>query len=369
MATRSLALALALLAAPAPAAEVAKLHVLVATDTTDDNLKMSVERDERRVTDLFRSLAPPDRVAITPVSGSLSRGRLLDEIGKLKVGADDGVVFYYAGHGGKDAKTGRLFLAAGWKPEGKLDPLFRDEVLRALAAKKPALTVLLTDCCSNPIDLTRKSRGLWQDGDVKDPANVRSGTAYLANMRQLFLEARGVVDVTASTDDVSWGTVIRGGFFTYSLAKAIDSDTRVGSWKELVEKVSRETPNLHADQARRGFVPALPRKEASYQTPRAYSLGTPEKLQYAAVTLWTPEAAGMTFRYRWSDGSAWQTITLLKRQPQVVYVLAPGGKPLPTLEVDIADAKGARFVAKPFEGAAPPTPADGEWYQATLPKK
>jgi hypothetical protein len=109
-------------AGPARAADPArKLHVLLAIDTAS-NLRDSVLIDQRRMERLFRCNVPADRLSISTLTGpNLTTAGVLAHYRGLKVGPDDALLFFYAGHGAMDPEKGHAFV-----PQlGKVPPVSR----------------------------------------------------------------------------------------------------------------------------------------------------------------------------------------------------------------------------------------------------
>src|SRR5262249_53420883 len=155
----------------------------------------------------------------------------------------------YAGHGATDPNKGHfLTLDAGL--------LGRSQVRAAMGAKQAGLSILLTDCCSTLANL-----GPWTGAPPPPPEELKKKL-----MRDLFLRARGVVDITAATNDSAWGDQLTGGgVFTSALSMLVnntdwhnldtDHDGYV-SWKEFF-------PELRSATEARGK-----------QTPQAFELKT-----------------------------------------------------------------------------------------------
>ncbi len=193
--------------------ELRKLHVLVVADTAGD-LRESVSADRSRVHSLFDRNIPDQRLAISHLDGKqVTRAAVLAHVRKLKPGREDGVVFYFAGHGALDSKRGHYLQM---QPAGG-PPLLRSELRRALQDTGAGLVVLLTDCCSNKVDIPPVVGS--PPGKGKDKMEIKP---LHPTIRQLFFLRRGVVDITgAQAGTASWGDDRDGGVFTRVLCRVL----------------------------------------------------------------------------------------------------------------------------------------------------
>src|SRR5262245_39416778 len=91
--------------------ELKKLHVLMVIDTLDTELAPSVRIDRLRVRALLRQSIPPCRYELKELRGpEATRENILSYYKSVKAGRDDGLVFYYAGHGARDLERKQAFL-------------------------------------------------------------------------------------------------------------------------------------------------------------------------------------------------------------------------------------------------------------------
>jgi hypothetical protein len=237
------------------------IHVLVVADT-NANIGASVKIDEDNFTGaISKGVAKAERVDLTRLDGdNATPDKIKDYYKNLKVGQNEGVVFFYAGHGATIEKEHTLTLSAG--------NFKRKDLLGVLKATKAPLIVCLTDCCSTQIVGGRvvKTSGGSEDNPV---------------VLNLFFQSRGVVDITAATLDFSMGDDTKGGFFTRSLCSclhdepenlAAPSDNGFVTWNAFFDKVKLATHNVAADYVRNvqknGGVP-----QVTDQIPLAWSLG------------------------------------------------------------------------------------------------
>ena len=126
----------------------------------------------------------------------------------LKVGRDDALFFYYAGHGATDPQKGH-FLAL---QDLAAKPLLRADLRRAMQEHQTGLVVIMTDCCSTRFCCSARSAG---SSRTREPP--RSIDPVL---RCLLYQSRGVVDITAASGNASFGDDHEGGIFTRTFDEA-----------------------------------------------------------------------------------------------------------------------------------------------------
>jgi len=280
--------------------EVNRLKVLLVIDTSDPALAKGVLKDSRNFSNFLANNIPKDRYDLVVLSGeSITAEQILAHYKNLKVSPDDGLLFYYSGHGSiRPGKGHTLELQKG------KHPLTRSDVVTAMTAKKPILAVLLTDCCSDRLGLT--------------DANSKEGTPHAINLpsatstlvRKLFFQTHGLVDITAATNDVAMADDFRGGYFTNAICRiaAQNKDKALG-WKEFHTAVAKETIAIHQDAIKKGIAPQL-RKGQQPQEPALINVlltggDTPAARVAAVISLINPADAELEFEYRWDASQPW----------------------------------------------------------------
>ncbi len=183
-----------------PPPELRKLHALLAVDTRS-GLGESVAVDGEHIANLLRAGIPRDRLDMIMLTGKdLTAARILQFFQEAMVESTDALLFYYAGHGAIDATKGHWMALQHLETK----PLVRDDLKKAMQAKKPGLLVLITDCCSDRVPLPGKKRKI-----IPEPGEAKELNPVL---RCLFFQHRGVVDITADSDDTqAWGDEHEGG--------------------------------------------------------------------------------------------------------------------------------------------------------------
>ena len=285
--------------------ELKKLHVLLVIDT-DSNLKESIIVDQERMELLWRHTLPQDRYDLKVLTGDdASAKSVLAYYQNLKTDGSEGLLFYYAGHGATDKDKGH-FLAFR---EGKAAPLLRSTLRQAMLEKKAGLVAILTDCCSNRFPLPKKTKRVVRE----EPKSIRP------LVRNLFFQHRGVVDVTASTGNSSFGDDDEGGIFTRTLAGLLtgeiasldDNKDHFVTWDEFFPRLEEET-----ERTFKGWAKAMQARGESIdqttQRPHQFELAEPAGgagavgKAYAVVSLHNVGKAPLRYQCRWTGEDAWE---------------------------------------------------------------
>src|SRR5262249_12624788 len=128
----------------------------------------------------------------------------------LPVGPNDTLLFYYSGHGATIEGRGHALTTSH-------GVLMRDRLRNHTGARRPRLSVILTDCCSSLVKPGPPMPGMGQPPENPEISPL---------LRSLLLQHRGTVDVTSSSfGEPSWGSQGTGGLFTVALTRAL------GSWE------------------------------------------------------------------------------------------------------------------------------------------
>jgi hypothetical protein len=224
-------------------ADLTKLRVLAVIDT-DSNLKKSVQKDQATIiTTLCRGI-PSGMFDLTVLAGEdATPDKIVDHYRKLRTNKSEALLFYFAGHGATDPQNGHfLAMEAGG--------LYRSELRDAMVATKAGLVVILTDCCSNVVPGPAKVNFPYYTTERLNPT-----------YRALFFQHRGVVDITAASNDAAYCDDSRGGFFTWTLGNTViqrrdrldaDGDGFV-TWSEFFNVVQRDTQRMERRQRPHAF--------------------------------------------------------------------------------------------------------------------
>ena len=320
-----------------PPPELRTVHALLVVDTLS-GLGESVKIDGERIDHLLSDRLPKDRAEIVVLTGKdVNANAILSYFHGLKVGRDDALFFYYAGHGATDPQKGH-FLAL---QELGTKPLLRADLRRVMQEHQPGLVVIMTDCCSTRFSLGKTRRILPDKGNAASIDPV---------LRCLLYQSRGVVDITAASGDASFGDDHEGGIFTRSFAKLVEdgiagSDANKDgfvSWPEFFSRLQTQTQGVFVTWAQHQRARGEEIDQTS-QKPMAFSLGTGG--ESPVVRLRNDTVEPMEYEYRWAGGSSWQSGRIA---PHAVAEHAPppgGGNRPTTLEVRFKGGKTAELQA------------------------
>jgi hypothetical protein len=279
---------------------------------------------------------PKDRAEIRILTGKdVNAEAILSYYRDLNVGRDDALLFYYAGHGATDPTKGH-FLAL---QELDAKPLLRNVLLKAMEAHHPGLVVLMTDCCSNRYKLPGKSRRVYAD----------EGTAQAIQpvLRCLMYQSRGVVDITASTGNFSFGDDHNGGIFTRTFDRLVregippsdaDRDGFV-TWPEFFSRLQSETEGVFVDWAKRQRALGEVVEQTS-QKPHAFELAG----RTDAVSVRNETSGVLSYQYRWTGREDWEDARI---PPNGLNQHAPpSGRPGPPPPLEVRFEGGKTVVLR-----------------------
>jgi hypothetical protein len=177
-------------------------------------------------TDAFRNR--PNTCFVDVLSGpTLTADKALKHYSQLRSAPTETLVFYYSGHGAQTPVGHALAFSDG-------TVLQRKALLDAMHERPHQAVIVLTDCCSNTtaVDFAALARNreaikqiLGNDLPLEIPQGVDART-----IEWLFLRHKGTIDLTAATPtrgQLSWNSDQTGGFFTYSLVRALRTDVNL----------------------------------------------------------------------------------------------------------------------------------------------
>jgi hypothetical protein len=221
--------------------EATRLHVVLLGFTPADGIGPACRKDVEAVRRFFQSSLgslPGNRLQIHDLTGDAwTPDRILAALQKLPVGPNDNVLVYHSGHGcmRPDGPWASHLLTVN----GHRDvPRYRiRDVLKGL---RPRGLLLLTDCCSY-CGTNGVPEGMVPRSLVVGP-NV-------ASVRNLFLKARGLIDITAAqaggtaqATHVGPNAPGAGSAFTVALLNLLSDPTQTfTAWQDFFPRLRRET--------------------------------------------------------------------------------------------------------------------------------
>jgi hypothetical protein len=350
----------------APPAEVKKLHVLMVFDTEDEALGDSLKIDEHRMRHFLKETIPQNRLSLTVLKGKdVTPERILAHYNQASPDTADGLMFFYGGHGGTDKVKGHFFqLSCG------ID-LPRSDLRKAMEAKKTALVLLVTDCCSTPQKIaTVRPRKL----ETPPGAKVIHPT-----VRCLLFQARGTVDVTAANNNASWSDNEQGGLFTRSFCRLMKTNVKVldtnrdgvVSWREFFPRLQSETEGIFKSWSRELRARGA-KIDTRTQKPSSFSLGNDvaSGRTFAVVGIENGTKRTIAYRWRWTGQQAWNDDSLAVGEKKVHFLpLKDTQQALPDLEVEINGRMMPSRKAGKWSGEGDPKFDDGRSYLLGARKK
>ncbi len=387
MPVRRLAVALVLAAVVAPAAtaqppDLKRVYVLVAAEVTDKDLAKMVRMDVKNFKELLGDHLPADKVILRELTGAeLTATNVLKYYRDLKVEKTDAVVFYYTGHGsyraaGKPGPAGDLHtLEFQYNPElGKVSPeaVTRKELKTAMLDKGAGLTVLLTDCCSDHIEVPpppdHQLRGRTRAAGPAEPTKLG---------RSLFLAARGTVDMTAAADgQVAVSDTAVGSYFTAALERvaAAKKNTAV-DWPTFAAQLKDETQRVYREEAKKPGMEELAKnvKAKKLQLPQTFELPAPagspvaggKGTQYAVIALDNPTGDPVKLQVRWGTSAEWSR-PFTAQANKYSFAAIPqtaGQSPVLVFQVRVNGGEPKTLQAKLVTKDSKPTRDEGNVYE------
>lgn len=240
-------------------------YVLIILMDSDVNISESVTKDGETVQKALEVLQSEgicqlNMKIVRSSERKVKTSDLIEWIGNLDPSEDDVVMIYYSGHGFVDEQN-RHYLSFE-----ESDAVARSDIIRRLNEIDCRLRLLITDSCSNlvslPIPITASPRSIGEKQDKK-------------YYRDLFIDHRGLLDVTAASEgEYAWGNSTLGGYFTSSLFSSFKGDgSRFRTWEDVIKDAKdgvmrkfQETQFSTTDLRR------LQSKNIKGQNPKVYSL-------------------------------------------------------------------------------------------------
>ena len=259
--------------APLQAAGPPKLYALIVADTNDAAIPMSLRVDRNNMKRVLQEAfaTRPHRLTLDVFDGDLVTLRQIEKYHddlKGVIQPQDTLLFYYTGHGAADPIRGHCLTFANGQR------LFRSDLNAWMAALKPRLAVVLTDCCSK-LPPTTRGRPFPKIPPASWPV-----------MDFLLFQHEGNADINGCQEDAfsfcyaDDKRIERGGTFTLALIPLLCSkktdfgDGTFVSWNTFSEKLQTET-DVWFQLTKKTILSERPRdaiKDQAKQLPQVFRL-------------------------------------------------------------------------------------------------
>lgn len=220
------------------------IHIITVGDFRgfSGGARLGIQKDLGNFTAFFQKSVPAGQLAIHSVGGEMATPAAIRKaIEEVKPEENDTFVFYYTGHAANDSTTyGQYFQLKDEK--GLPDPLARTEVRNLMMEKNCRLTVLLTDCCNTFLESGKMGFKL-----APNRANVAQ-VSPLADA--LFMQAKGIVDITSSKVGQSSYALKDGSIFTVAWVMTTDALTaeaasgKTITWRDVADQLTKKSEVL-----------------------------------------------------------------------------------------------------------------------------
>jgi hypothetical protein len=189
-----------------------KVHALLIMDTNAEDIKASIEVDQRNLEWMLTEAFKGDEtlLSLTILSGDNANPDKIREYFKNlpRWLTGESLLVYYSGHGYLDPKQGHfLQITKGY--------LNRYELRGMMGDKQPQLAVLITDCCNNVPDALKI--GMLQLAIKRQPERAVNAE----RVRHLLMEQGGFVDINgAQPGTTAYCNDTHGGYLTHEFVNA-----------------------------------------------------------------------------------------------------------------------------------------------------
>lgn len=224
------------------AAWSAGLRVLIIGDTNDRSIGKSVVTDITNFETFVRDIAAKTGLTLDlkVIKAAQIKSKIItDAVSKLKVDADDTVIFYYSGHGFRtqQVKTRWPLL---YIPDAGTKGVDFQWVIDTLGAKNPRMILAISDSCNSFIDTPPSSvgsRSMQQDQE--------------ALWKKLFVEFSGRIYVSGSIiGQYSFGQDVTGGAFTSRFLSIVRGEVKKPdtNWDNIMKQATKRIQINSAQQ-------------------------------------------------------------------------------------------------------------------------
>ncbi|MEM6846272.1 MAG: caspase family protein [Bacteroidota bacterium] len=238
----------------------AEIHLIVFSDTDDNNLGSGAKQVNKVLSDNFTQLA---KLADMPLRKHFydskdfyhNSGQVDRALDNLSVDDEDVVVFYFFGHGFryKDQQGAYPYLFAG--KNGVEHPnnagISLAHVYHKLKDKGARLSLVFGEVCNSEINL-----GLPQPEPANHVFPMSFNVFDKEQVKKLFVEAEGEVIMSSSQPGQYSYATSTGGYFFNSFIdvlqyEASNQNKGVANWEDLMQETVRRVQCLSSNQGRK----------------------------------------------------------------------------------------------------------------------
>lgn len=229
----------------------AQLHLVVVANTDDEIIGNTCLLDKDRTVKTFKDLAEFLGIGFQSnviFGGNYNRQNVQNAVSAIAPQKNDIVVFYYSGHGFKDANSNRQFpnMILTNKSFENVDAnsVNVEDVYNIIKNKGARLNLVFSDCCNNAPD----DRATITC-DVPRTRNSALGW-NLENCKALFMNSKpmSILMTAAQKGEMSTGNLTFGGFFTSQFRTKLTTYFgpfhQFPTWSTILEESKKETTSL-----------------------------------------------------------------------------------------------------------------------------
>lgn len=200
------------------------IHVVMVVDSNAKDVGEFIKQDAALINSTFVNNVPQGQFHFYELKGnSASIEGIETQFENMHIDSDDTVVFIYTGHGAFDVNTKQHLMTLD-----NDEIIRRDSIRKFLLAHDQRTTVLLTNSCSNFVDVFGNSP------DRPKPTQISP------LFDQLFLQTKGVVDISATSPGEFGITGGIGSEFIIALYGSLEHSNRRVGWSTIIKEINHE---------------------------------------------------------------------------------------------------------------------------------
>ena len=242
-------------------AQPATLHVMIVADENDPTAGGNMKVNCERLVVFLNSSVESARLDIQRVNPRLlGRNGILGQVNVMPVNPDDTLFVYLASHSQRVNNDIRFTFST------RFAALTRSELLATMQARRPRLTVLITDTCNRPPDLRPQGAPSKVAPAPQAPIPLIPLIFNTPLVQSLFFDSRGVLNLVASAPGevaLCYPVMIggdgdphffRGSIFTTSLERTLDQHAAERlSWDQILPQIEQATMQSFKGEFPGGF--------------------------------------------------------------------------------------------------------------------